>query len=415
MSTLPPLPSSMKDAHLPASAVGADEAALTTTVSLALRLDGPGFKARDVIPAYEAEKRKTFAQQLIRDTGFNAAWLAAYTRNINLDTAPLEEVLGRTRAMDVGLVGDLTVHVAMYMNRMGKLPKPPDSRFMEKMKQRLAKAEDMINMAKTLQYAIEKWFRMRDDMLAPFTDVRIKLSGQYDGMATQIVLAQTLADNEDNRTHKLLEDTALMEFVVLALPDRIKELQMEMESATDKDAVQREIDRLTTLTPLVLKAINTLNPLIFAGNAAIDRFLQLSNMAGGRALVLGLFLSACIARWESDVVAEIMTLQQLAAGLALAKVEELMNAQGKRTAQGMVEASQQYVDLMNRWVLALDHMEEILDATEKSKSILVDGFRELVSQHGKTTSAVQDAKERIERTNLKFNQEMLELAGSASV
>lgn len=405
----------MKEAPLPTSTVGADATALTTVTSLALRLDGPGFKAREKIPAAEAAEREQYAHALLRDEDFTAAWLANFARRIDLNTEPLEVVLQNTRAMDVGRVGDLTVKAAMYMKRMGKLPKPPNPKFMEAMKKGVAKAEDMIDMAKTIEDAIDKWFRMRDDLLAPFTTVKVELGSQYDAMATQIVQGRQLADNEDERTRVLLQDTALMEFVMLAYPDRIKELQVEMEKADDKTAVQHKIERLTGLTPLVLKVINTLNPLIFAGNAAFDRYLQLSNMAGGRALVLGLFLSACIARWESDVVAEVLTLQQLAAGLALAKVEQFMNEQGQRTAQGMIEASQQYVELMTRWTVALEHMEAILDSTEKAKGILVQGFRDLVAQHEKTTSAVEDAMGRIKRANTKFGEEMLAVAEGASV
>jgi hypothetical protein len=415
MNTLPALPSSLQNVSLPATVMGVDEKALTTATSLALKLDGPGFKAREVIPATDAEERKEYAINLLDDTGFNALWLANFARNINLDTTPLEEVLAKTRAMDFGAVGDLSVQAAMYMNRMGKLPEPPNQRFMELMQAGKAKAEDMIKMAKTLNYEIEKWFRMHDDNLQPFTDVKVRLYGQFTDMTTQIVLTQELAENEDERTLELTLNTALMEFVLLAMPGKIKQLQESQKTADDKVAEQRKIDRLTGLSPLVLKAINTLNPLIFTGNAAVDKYLQLSNMAGGRALILGLFLSACIARWESDIVTEILTLQQLAAGLSLAKVEQFMNQQGERTSEGMIEASKQYVNLMNCWSVTLEHMQKVLDDTEETKEILASGFKELVVQHGQTTSAVENAKERIDKSKTKFNEEMQAAAANASV
>lgn len=416
MSNLPPLPSSMQDAMPAPTSGGVDvSTALTATAQLALKLDGPGFKARDVISKKLAAEREAYAHQLVRDDGFNALWLATFARNIQLDTAPLEAILANTRALDAGEVGELTVSATKMMGRVNKnLPKPPSDKFMHAFRAGTAKADEIIRTAKWLADQIKKALAMYDDMLEPFTTVKVELGRKYDLMFEAVAINQQLAGNEDTRTDTLAQDTALLEYVQIALPERIKELQAQLGTADDKQALQEEIARLTGLQPLVIKAIMTLNPMIFTGNASMDRYLGLSNMAGGRAMVLGLFLSAGIARWESDVVQELQTMSQLAMGLALEEAEQFMNEQGARASEAYVQSAQQYVDLMNRWMMTAETMQTIANDIEAAKTILLQGFKELVGESHKVASAVQDAKTKIDEGQARFNDEMLKVAEGAA-
>lgn len=416
MSQLPPLPSSMQSATPASTSDGRDVSkALTTSAQLALKLDGPGFKAREVISKKGATEREEYAHRLVRDEGLNALWLANFARNIQLDTVPLEAILENTRALDAGEVGVLTVNATQMMGRVNKqLPKPPSERFMRAFRAGTAKVEEIVRTAKWLSDQIKKALAMYDDMLAPFTNVRAQLGNKYDLMFEAVAINQQLAKNEDARTDTLTQDTALLEFVQLALPERIRELQAQLPTADDKEALQEEIARLTGLQPLVTKAIMTLNPMIFTGNASVDRYLNLSNMAGGRAMVLGLFLSAGIARWESDVVQELQTMNQLAMGLSLEEAERFMNEQGERASQAYVQAAEQYTDLMNRWMTTAETMQTIANDIEAAKEILLQGFRELVGESRKVASAVQDAKTRIDEGQARFNEEMLKVAESAA-
>lgn len=416
MSNLPPLPSSMKDAMPAPTSGGADvSTALTTTAQLTLKLDGPGFKARDVISRKLAAEREAYAHKLVRDEGFNALWLANFARGIQLDTVQLEAILANTRALDAGEVGKLTVSATQMMGRVNKyLPKPPSDKFMRAFRAGKAKADEIIRTAKWLADEIKKALAMYDDMLAPFTDVKVGLGGKYDLMFEAVAINQQLAVNEDERTDTLAQDTALLEYIQIALPERIEELQAQLGTADDKQAIQEEIARLTGLQPLVTKAIMTLNPMIFTGNASMDRYLGLSNMAGGRAMVLGLFLSAGIARWESDVVQELQTMSQLAIGLALEEAERFMNEQGKRASAAYVQSAQQYTDLMNRWMTTAEHMQTVANDIESAKGILLEGFKQLTVESHKVASAVQDAKTRIDEGQARFNDEMLKVAQGAA-
>ncbi len=413
MSALPQLPSAFLEAKLPESNSGATVAQLTTDVILTVKLDGPGFKARDVISANDREERDAFAKQLVCDAGFDAAWLANFARNINLDTGPLETVLAKTRALDVGEVGDLTVRAAMYMQRMGKLPSAPNAKVMERVKTGQMKANEMVDLARTLYYAIEKWLRMRDNMLKPFTVVKAELSQKFDQITEQIVLNQQLAENEDERTVTLTQDSALLELSSIHLPQHVKELQAKYNNPgpdDDRESIKQEIQRLTGMANNIIKIVSDINPMIHAGNAAVGSYLDLSNMAGGRAATLGLFLSAGIARWESDVVREILALQQIAAGFALAKVEELMNLQTQRTGEITKAAAMQYVEMMERWMTTEASIEKITRDTEDVKDILVNGFSELVKKHKKTAAILQEAKNRIDKKNVEFSEKMVQLA-----
>jgi DNA-binding transcriptional MerR regulator len=413
MSSLPKLPSAVASATLPETSSGVTVEALTTEVVQTVKLDGPGFKARDVISKADRAEREDFAIKLVRDPDFNAAWLANLARHIDLNTGPLETVLEKTRALDVGELGDLTVKAARYMQNMGKLPPAPNAKFMAKVKSGEAKAEEMIDMAKVLYNGIQHWLDMRNNMLKPFIIVRTELGEKYDQMAEAIVLNALLAKNEDERTITLTQDSALLEFASIHLPDRIKELQDLYKNPgpkDDREQIKQEVQRLTGLANVLIKIISDINPMILAGNAAVGSYLDLSNMAGGRAATLGLFLSAGIARWESDVVKEILALQQIAAGFALAKVEDLMNAQSQRTGETMKAAATQYVEMMDRWMTTAETMEKITADTLEVKDILVKGFAQLVSKHQNTARVVQQAKDSIDAKNDEFATKMIELA-----
>jgi hypothetical protein len=410
MSALPTLPSAVASAKLPA---GKNIEELTTDTVLTVKLDGPGFKARAVISKDEAEARENFAIQLVRDPAFNAVWLANYAHNIDLNTAPLEEVLRKTRALNVGEVGDLTVRAAVYMKNIGTLPKAPNAKFLEKVRSGQAKAEEMIEQAKWLSNGIEVWLRKRDNMLRPFTIIKAQLEEKFNLMAEQIVLNQQLAENEDQRTDNLTVDSATLEYASIHLPDRIKELRGVYQKPTPKDdpeAIKQEIQRLTGMANNIIKIVSDINPLIYAGNAAVSSYIDLANMAGGHAATLGLFLSAGIARWESDVVREILALEQIATGLALAKVEELMNAQSARAGEISKVAAEQYVTMMERWMLLESTMQKISDDNDAVKDIISTGFKNLVAKSNKTAQIVQNAKDHLDKKTIEFADKMVELA-----
>ncbi len=409
MSDLPALPSSMQNAEVAANNAGANALALTTPAALTVKLDGPQFQARKLLPPAEAKTRQDFAAQLVRDPKFDALWLANFTRKLDLDTGPLDEVLTNTRALNAGDVADLSINATQMMNKANKqLPKPPDPKFLRAYQSGVAKANDIYNIVRWLSGQIQRFLMEYQNMEVPFVKIVAQLQAKYDLMVTAVVLNEQLAKNEDARTKTLTEDTALLEYALIALPDRVKELQAQ--SATDPEATKKEISRLVSLEPLVQKSIMTLNPMIFTGNAAVGRYPDLSNMAGGRAVVLGLFLSAGIARWKSDVVTELQTMNQLAVGLAMSSIDEFMNPQAARASGAFVEAAQDYMTLMNAWITKAETMQKIADDIEKAHDILVTGARQLSQESQKTAVLVEQAKERIDTNRDKFNNEMLQIA-----
>lgn len=407
MSDLPALPSTLQKSD----AVDAStKAALTTPVQLNLTLD-KGFQARDRVDAKKKHELESYAPKLVRDSGFNAAWLATQALKIPLDTTLLQQITRNTRNLDAGEVAKDTIAATHFMDQVNKhLPGRPNPKFMEAYQKGSANLSEILSMAKWIANRIKDALRQFDSVEEPLNEVQNKLQQKFDLMFEAIVLNEKLAENEDERTQQLLEHTALFEYVLVELPKYVEELKPQ---AASDGQTAKKIAQLNSLAPLVTKTLTTLKPLIFAGNAAVDRYLNLSSMAGGRALVLGLFLSAGMARWRSDIVTQLQEMNQLAVGLAEANIEEFMNRQAQKASGMYVETATDYVALMNRWMTTADTMAQVAEDIAKAKEILVNGFAQLVTEHKKVSSAVQDATDRIEEGTRRYNSEMQRIAASA--
>lgn len=406
---LPALPSSMQTGLVVA---GADaKAVLTTPVQLSVTLP-QGFMAKDHIPQQKQRELEVYTPQLVRDPGFNAAWLARNALQIHLDTSHLQSILGNVRNLDAGEVGKSTIAATHFMDKVNQhLPGKPDPRFMAAYTAGTANVNKILAMAKWLAERIKDALREYDSVQGPLNEVRAKLQGKFDLMFEAIILNEQLAEEEDERTKELLFQTALFEYVTVELPKYVAELQPQ---AKTDNTVAKKVTQLNSLMPLVVKTTSTLKPMIFAGNASVDRYLNLSSMAGGRALVLGLFLSAGMARWESDIVTQLQEMNQLAVGLAESNIEVFMNKQAQQTSGMYVESANDYVKLMTRWMTTADTMAQVADDIGKAKEILVNGFAQLVDENKKVASAVQDATNRINEGQAKYNDEMQRIASSAS-
>lgn len=412
MADLPALPSSMQNAALVVAGSENPDAAkaLTTPVQLSLTLE-QGFQARDRLSAKKNQELQEYAPKLVRDPGFDAAWLAKQALKMPLDTSLLQQITGNTRNLDAGEVGQDTIAATHFMDRVNqRLPGRPNQHFMDAYRQGKAGLEEILKNAKWLASKIKDALREFDSVEGPLTEVQMKLQQKFDLMFEAIVLNGQLAENEDDRTRELLEQTALFEYVLIELPKYVGELQPKAK--TDA-AIAKQVTQLNSLAPLVTKTLTTLKPLIFAGNAAVDRYLNLSSMAGGRALVLGLFLSAGMARWRSDIVTQLQEMNQLAVGLAEANIEEFMNRQAQKASGMFVQTASDYVALMNRWMTTADTMAQVADDITKARQILIDGFAQLVNEHKKVSSAVQDATRRIDEGKARYDSEMQRLAASA--
>lgn len=410
--SLPPLPSSMQNAALVVAGSENPDAAkaLTTPVQLNLTLD-KGFQAREHLPAAKTKELEQYAPKLVRDPAFNAAWLATNALKIQLDTTHLQQILSNVRNLDAGEVGKDSIAATHFMDQVNKhLPGKPDPRFMAAYQKGTAGMNEIINTVKWLAGKIKDALREYDSVEGPLTEVQMKLQAKFDLMFEAIVLNEQLAEEEDSRTNELMLQTALFEYVLIELPKYVAELQPQ---AKGDGAVAKKITQLNSLSPLVTKTLTTLKPLIFAGNAAVDRYLNLSSMAGGRALVLGLFLSAGMARWRSDIVTQLQEMNQLAVGLAEANLEQFMNLQAQKASGMYVETANDYVMLMNRWMTTADTMAQVAGDIAQAKDILVKGFAQLVDENRKVSSAVQDATERIDQSQGKYNEEMRRIAASA--
>jgi hypothetical protein len=404
MGDLPPLPSALQesDAIDPST-----KAALTAPVQLNITLSS-GFQAKDHISAKKNSELAAYAPRLVRDPGFDAAWLAAQALKIPLDTTLLQQVIQNTQNLDAGEVGKDTIAATHFMDEVNKrLPERPNPKFMAMYQNGTAHVQDVISTAKSVAGKIKDALSEFDSIEGPLNEVQIRLQQKFDLMFEAIALNQQLADNEDERTHQLLEYTALFEYVLVEIHKYIAELQPQ---AAGDAAVARKITQLNALAPLVTKTLTTFKPLIFAGHAAVDRYLNLSRMAGGPALVLGLFLSTGMARWRSDIVSPLHEMNQLAVELGQANVDESIGKQPQAASGRFGESASKYAALMKRWMTTADSMAQIADDITKAKDILVNGFAQLVDEQRQVSSAVQDATNRIDEGTRRYNSEMERIA-----
>jgi len=415
---LPALPDSFANAapQAPTTAAGQDtKTALTTQTTLQLSVSGPTYEASTHIPASRLAQITTWAQASVRSKNFTSQWLATYARGIGLDTSLLDMVVKNTTALNAGEVGDLTLQATRLMDQVNnKIPKNVvDARFMQQVQQQKLRIEQIIGKVKAISQAIEDALRKYQSLAVPIAEVRAKLQEKYDLMFEAIVLNQQLAEKEDQSTDILVSKTAELEILAKSLPAYVAELRAKKDQPeADKDALDAEINRLNGMMPLITKALSMLKPMIFTGNNAVGRYLNLSNMAGGRAMVLGLFISVGMYRWESDIVTQLQEMNQLAVGLAESNIEAVMNQQAQASSAGYVSAVQDYMDMLNRWTTTVATLQQIVDDTAKAQDILTKGFAQLKSEYGKTSSVVQDAFTKVQASQQAYNLEMERIAAA---
>jgi len=415
---LPALPDSFANAapQAPTTAAGQDtKTALTTQTTLQLSVSGPTYEASTHIPASRLAQITTWAQASVRSKNFTSQWLATYARGIGLDTSLLDMVVKNTTALNAGEVGDLTLQATRLMDQVNnKIPKNVvDARFMQQVQQQKLRIEQIISKVKAISQAIEDALRKYQSLAVPIAEVRAKLQEKYDLMFEAIVLNQQLAEKEDQSTDILVSKTAELEILAKSLPAYVAELRAKKDQPeADKDALDAEINRLNGMMPLITKALSMLKPMIFTGNNAVGRYLNLSNMAGGRAMVLGLFISVGMYRWESDIVTQLQEMNQLAVGLAESNIEAVMNQQAQASSAGYVSAVQDYMDMLNRWTTTVATLQQIVDDTAKAQDILTKGFAQLKSEYGKTSSVVQDAFTKVQASQQAYNLEMERIAAA---
>ena len=414
---LPALPSSYRDAEPAAPSgvmsVGNPTTALTTQSGLTLSLTGPQYSASDHIPADKLAGVQAWAKELVGDPKFNATWLATYAQSIGLNTSLLDTVVQNTRALDAGEVGALTIQASHLMDQVNsRIPRGGiDPKFIQRVQRAEIGFGDVVSKVKWIADKIQDALRQYQSLRTPIAEVRGKLHAKYDLMFQAIVLNQQLAENEDDQASKLVWQTAQMECVMTALPARVAGLRGQLSSpSADKDKINAEISRLNGLQPLVTKALQILKPMIFTGHSAVDRYLNLSNMAGGRALVLGLFISVGMYRWESDIVTQLQEMDQIAAGLITGRMVEIMNQQGQNSSQMYVQAAQSYIDLLTRWTTTEETLNKLVEDTRQVREILANGFAQLKSEYGKTSSVVQSAFAAVEKSQAEYNAQVEKIA-----
>ncbi len=416
---LPKLPSSFQNAApaAPSTALATTDpaAALTTPTELQLTLQGPQYNASQHIPPDRLKQIQGWAHDLVRDPGFDAPYLANYSQSIRLDTSLLNDVLSNTRALDAGEVGDLTIKATHIMDQVNdKIPKNVvDARFLERVQNAQAKYDDIVSKVKYIARAIMDALKRYESLQSNIAEVRGKLQEKYDLMFQAIVLNKQLAENEDKQTDELVSRTAELECLLEAIPAYVAELRTQLnDPSTNHDQINATITRLNGFMPLVTKALSMLKPMIFTGNNAVQRYLNLSNMAGGRALVLGLFLSVGMYRWESDIVTQLQEMEQLAVGLAESNMETIMNQQAQMSSAAFVAAAKDYVNLFNRWTTTAETLQQIVDDTKQAQQILSNGFAQVQGEYKKTSSAVQDAITQVQNSQQQYNSEMERIAQS---
>ncbi len=407
---LPALPSSLQNitpaAPTMALATANPTEVLTKPVTLQLNLEGPRYDAQSHVAPRRLEQIRAWSASAVRDPGFNPAFMANYARAINLDTAILETVLENTRALNAGEIGKLTVEATRYMDQVkNRIPtNVVDQRFIERVQQQQVRFQEIIDKVVRIARMIEDALRQYQSLAIPIAQVEAKLQEKYDLMFQAIVLNNQLAENEDDQTDELVSHTATLESLLEAIDAYVVELRGKLADAPiESSDINATITRLNGIKPLVTKALMMLKPMIATGNNAVQRYLNLANMAGGHALVLGLFLTAGLYRWKSDIVTQLQEMQLMAVGLAEVKLEQTLNEQAQQSAGMYKQAVQQYVDMLTRWTTTVETMEKITQASRDAQQLLANGYGRLNTEYQKTSSAVEDAMTQIAHDQDEYN------------
>jgi len=390
-ASLPPLPAS-----------GA-AAPLTTAIQPAVTLSGPKYMARDHLPEGKRAEYKAYAEKLLADPDFGVMFFVELIKQFEISNVPgLDAMLDNIKIRDAGAIGQRVLETTRLMRKVNDDLPELDTKFIAKFNAGRAKAQEVVKKVRYIVDQIKKALQQYQSVLTVMEQAMAFLGSQYQLMIEATLRDDQLAQEADERTDKLLALCAVLEFLQEKAAARLTEVAAQLTSDPNNATLTSEQERIQSVSPLVIKRLGTLKPMIFMGNLNEKRFLGQRNANAIAAITLGDFVEVGVSQWKTDVVSELDAMQGQAAMLAVTTGVDFMNEQAAKAAEAYEAQMAQAGELLKQMFVKVETMQRVAASIISAGKMLAEDLEQAAKASANAAREVEAG-----RTQVKSHEQEL--------
>jgi len=383
-ASLPPLPAS-----------GA-AAPLTTAIQPAVTLSGPKYMARDHLPEGKRAEYKAYAEKLLADPDFGVMFFVELIKQFEISNVPgLDAMLDNIKIRDAGAIGQRVLETTRLMRKVNDDLPELDTKFIAKFNAGRAKAQEVVKKVRYIVDQIKKALQQYQSVLTVMEQAMAFLGSQYQLMIEATLRDDQLAQEADERTDKLLALCAVLEFLQEKAAARLTEVAAQLTSDPNNATLTSEQERIQSVSPLVIKRLGTLKPMIFMGNLNEKRFLGQRNANAIAAITLGDFVEVGVSQWKTDVVSELDAMQGQAAMMAVTTGVDFMNEQAAKAAEAYEAQMAQAGELLKQMFVKVETMQRVAASIISAGKMLAEDLEQAAKASANAAREVEAGRNQV--------------------
>ena len=383
-------------ASLPPVLAGGAAAPLTTAIQPAVTLSGPKYMARDHLPEGKRAEYQAYAEKLLADPDFGVMFFVELIKQFEISNVPgLDAMLDNIKIRDAGAIGQRVLETTRLMRKVNDDLPELDTKFIAKFNAGRAKAQEVVKKVRYIVDQIKKALRQYQSVLTVMEQAMAFLGSQYQLMIEATLRDDQLAQEADERTDKLLALCAVLEFLQEKAAARLTEVAAQLTSDPNNATLTSEQERIQSVSPLVIKRLGTLKPMIFMGNLNEKRFLGQRNANAIAAISLGDFVEVGVSQWKTDVVSELDAMQGQAAMMAVTTGVDFMNEQAAKAAEAYEAQMAQAGELLKQMFVKVETMQRVAASIISAGKMLAEDLEQAAKASANAAREVEAGRNQV--------------------
>ena len=383
-------------AILPPVLAGGAAAPLTTAIQPAVTLSGPKYMARDHLPEGKRAEYQAYAEKLLADPDFGVMFFVELIKQFEISNVPgLDAMLDNIKIRDAGAIGQRVLETTRLMRKVNDDLPELDTKFIAKFNAGRAKAQEVVKKVRYIVDQIKKALQQYQSVLTVMEQAMAFLGSQYQLMIEATLRDDQLAKEADERTDKLLGLCAVLEFLQEKAAARLAEVASQLAADPNNAALTSEQERIQSVSPLVIKRLGTLKPMIFMGNLNEKRFLGQRNANAIAAITLGDFVEVGVSQWKTDVVSELDAMQGQAAMMAVTTGVDFMNEQAAKAAEAYEAQMAQAGELLKQMFVKVETMQRVAASIISAGKKLAEDLKQAAEASANAAREVEAGRKQV--------------------
>ena len=371
-------------------------APLTAAVQPAVTISGPKYMARDHLPEAKRAEYGAYAEKLLADPDFGVMFFVELIKQFEISNVPgLDAMLENIKIRDAGAIGQRVLETTRLMRKVNEDLPELDPKFIAKFNAGRAKAQEVVKKVRYIVDQIKKALQQYQSVLTVMDQATTFLGGQYQLMVEATLRDDQLAKEADERTDKLLALCTVLEYLQEKAAGRLSEIAPQLADDPNNAALVSEQERIQSVSPLLIKRLGTLKPMIFMGNMNEKRFLGQRNANAISAISLGDFVEVGVSQWKTDVVSELDAMQGQAAMLAVTTGVDFMNEQAARAAEAYEAQMAQAGELLKQMFVKVETMQRVAASIISAGKKLAEDLKQAAEASANAAREVEAGRKQV--------------------